>query len=153
MNVTRETIISALMAKLAAAVFSSPVNGKTGFVTISRRLKLWSDTPKSQRPALFVTEHHEQVSWQSETLPPKTTLRFDLFIYIDSGDVNTVPAISLNIIMDALEAALKPAPGEGDRQTLGGLVSHCRIDGEILKDPGDLDGDGLLWAPLKVLAL
>lgn len=153
MNVSRETIVSALMTKLGAVAFSSPVNGKTGFVTVSRRLKLWSDTPKSQRPALFVTEHHEQVSWQSETLPLKTTLCFDLFVYIDSGDVNTTPAISLNIIMDAIETALKPAPGEGDRQTLGGLVQHCRVDGQILKDPGDLDGDGLLWAPLKIMAL
>ena len=42
-----------------------------------------------------------------------------------------------------------PATG----QTLGGLVSHCRVDGAVLKDPGDLDGDGLLWVPLKILAL
>ncbi|QGM45831.1 hypothetical protein [Methylocystis heyeri] len=153
MNIPREAIVSALMAKLGTVAFAAPVNGKTGFATVSRRLKLWSDTPKSQRPALFVTEHREQQSWQSEALPPKTTLCFDLFVYIDASDLNTTPAVSLNTIMDAIEAALKPGPGEGDRQTLGGLVSHCRIDGQILKDPGDLDGDGMLWAPLKILAL
>jgi hypothetical protein len=120
---------------------------------VSRRLKLWSDVPKSQRPALFVTEHREQPNYQSEALPTKTTLSVDLFIYIDASDRNTIPAAALNTMMDALEAALKPQPSDNNRQTLGGLVSHCRIDGAVLKDPGDLDGDGLLWVPLKILAL
>jgi hypothetical protein len=55
--------------------------------------------------------------------------------------------------MDALDAALMASPVANNRQTLGGLVSHCRVDGAVLKDPGDLDGDGLLWVPLKILAL
>jgi len=25
---------------------------------------------------------------------------------------------------------------------MGGLVSHCYIDGKIMKDPGDIGGDG-----------
>jgi hypothetical protein len=153
MNVAREAIMAALIAKLQAATFSIPVNGKTGFVTVSRRLKLWADTPKSQRPALFVTERHEQKNWQSETLPGKTILNVDLFAYIDASDKNATPAIALNTVLDAIETALTPAPGESGRQTLGGLVSHCRIEGQILKDPGDLDGDGLLWAPLKIMTL
>ncbi|MGA8170015.1 MAG: hypothetical protein WB816_04155 [Methylocystis sp.] len=153
MNVAREAVMTALVALLEGVVFASPVNGQTGFVSVSRRLKLWADTPKSQRPALFVTEHREQQNYQNEALPAKTTLSVDLFIYIDSSDRNTVPAAALNTIMDALEAALKPAPMANNRQTLGGLVSHCRVDGAILKDPGDLDGDGLLWVPLKILAI
>jgi hypothetical protein len=143
--------MTALVALLQGATFSQPVNGASGFVAISRRLKLWSDVAKSQRPALFVTEHREQQSYQNEALPSKTTLSVDLFVYIDSSDMNTTPAIALNTIMDALECALKPA--KGARQTLGGLVSHCRIDGAVLKDPGDIDGDGLLWAPLKIFAV
>lgn len=151
MNVARETVMTALVGLLAGTRFALPVNGQSGFVSVSRRLKLWSDVPKSQRPALFVAEHREQQSHQNEGLPAKTTLAVDLFIYIDSGDKNTIPAIALNTILDALEAALRPA--NGSRQTLGGLVSHCRIDGAVLKDPGDLDGDGLLWVPLKILAI
>jgi hypothetical protein len=153
MNVAREAVMAALVALLEGVAFASPVNGQTGFVSVSRRLKLWSDVPKSQRPALFVTEHREQPNYQSEALPTKTTLSVDLFIYIDASDRNTIPAAALNTMMDALEAALKPQPSDNNRQTLGGLVSHCRIDGAVLKDPGDLDGDGLLWVPLKILAL
>jgi hypothetical protein len=153
MNVAREAVMAALLAKLTAVTFTAPVNGQTSFVTVSRRLKLWSDVPKSQRPALFVAEHREQPSYQTEALPVKTTLSVDLFIYIDSSDRNTIPAAALNTMLDAIDAALKPAPADNNRQTLGGLVSHCRIDGQVLKDPGDLDGDGLLWVPLKILVV
>jgi hypothetical protein len=153
MNIAREAVMAALIAKLQSIVFSAPVNGQTSFAAVSRRLKLWGETPKSQRPALFITEHREQPSYQSETLPIKTTLSVDLFIYIDSSDQNTVPASALNIILDAIDAALKPGPADNNRQTLGGIVSHCRVDGQVLKDPGDLDGDGLLWVPLKLLVL
>jgi hypothetical protein len=153
MNVMREAVMAALVALLEGVVFAQPVNGQTGFVSVSRRLKLWADVPKSQRPTLFISEHREQQSYQNEALPAKTTLSVDLFIYIDSSDRNTIPASALNTIMDALEGALRASPLANNRQTLGGLVSHCRIDGAVLKDPGDLDGDGLLWVPLKILAL
>jgi hypothetical protein len=153
MNVAREAVMAALVAKLNGVVFSAPVNGQMSFVSVSRRLKLWSDVPKSQRPALFVSEHREQPSYQSEALPIKTTMSVDLFVYIDSSDFNTTPAIALNVMLDALDAALRPLPADNNRQTLGGLVSHCRIDGQVLKDPGDLDGDGLLWVPIKLFVL
>jgi len=151
MNVARETVIAALLAKLQAVTFAAPVNGQTSFVSVSRRLKLWGEAPKSQRPALFVTEHREQPVYRSEALPNLTMLSVDLFIYIDASDANTIPAAALNVMLDAIDAALKPQPADNERQTLGGLVSHCRIEGQVLKDPGDLDGDGLLWIPLKLL--
>ena len=69
MNVAREAVMAALVALLEGVVFSSPVNGQTEFVSVSRRLKLWADVPKSQRPALFVSEHREQPNYQSEALP------------------------------------------------------------------------------------
>ena len=53
--------------------------------------------------------------------------------------------------LDALEEALAPPPGF-DRQTLGGLVHYCRIEGRVVKDPGDLDGQGLALVPIKILA-
>jgi hypothetical protein len=33
-----------------------------------------------------------------------------------------------------------------------GLVSHVWIDGKIMKDPGDIDGDGIAVIPVKILA-
>jgi hypothetical protein len=148
----RETIMDALCAQLAQARFSAPINGNDGWATLSRRLRLWSDVAPADQPALFVTEHAENIAFVSETLPGKTTLNVDLFIYISAGqDPQTIPARDLNIALDALAEALAPPPGS-DRQTLGGLVYHCRIEGRVVKDPGDLDGQGLALVPLKILA-
>ncbi|MCW2317601.1 hypothetical protein M2322_003165 [Rhodoblastus acidophilus] len=148
----REAIMEALCAQLAQARFAAPINDCDTWATLSRRLRLWSDVASADQPALFVAEHAENVAFASESLPGKTTLNVDLFIYIAAGrDPDAVPARDLNIALDALNAALAP-PAGADRQTLGGLVYHCRIEGRIVKDPGDLDGQGLALVPVKILA-
>ena len=52
----------------------------------------------------------------------------------------------LNAIMDALDGALAPTGADAalGRCTLGGTAWRCSIEGKVLKDPGDLDGDALL---------
>ena len=72
-----------------------------------------------------------------------------MFVYTSASGVD-VPSSDLNVILDALDATLKPLPSER-KQTLGGLVSHCRQEGQKLKDPGDLDNDGLIVYPIKIL--
>jgi hypothetical protein len=148
----RETIIEALCAQLAQARFPALINGNDTWATLSRRLKLWSDVASADQPALFVTEHSEATTFASENLPGKTTLNVDLFIYISAGqDPGAIPARDLNIALDALAETLAP-PAGCERQTLGGLVHTCRIEGRIVKDPGDLDGQGLAIVPIKILA-
>ncbi len=149
---SRETIINALCALLAQTQFATPINGYSGWATLSRRLKLWSDVASADQPALFIVEHSENTVYGSEMSPPKITMNVDLFIYVAGGkDPNAIPARDLNVALDALAACLAPNASD-PRQTLGGLVSHCRIEGRILKDPGDLDGQGLAVAPIKILA-
>jgi hypothetical protein len=144
--------MEALCALLANAQFSRPINGFDSWALLSRRLRLWSDVAGADQPALFVTEHAETVAYSSETLPGKTTLNVDLFVYIAAGkDPDGVPARDLDIALDAIAACLAPGPFDM-RQTLGGLVGHCRIEGRIVKDPGDLDGQGLALVPIKILA-
>jgi hypothetical protein len=149
---SREAILEALCARLAEAQFATPINGCDTWALLSRRLKLWSDVAGADQPALFVTEHGETVAYGSESLPGKTVLNVDLFVYIAAGkDPDCIPARDLNVALDALQSCLAPGPAEG-RQTLGGLVAHCRIEGRIVKDPGDLDGQGLALVPVKILA-
>ena len=149
---SREAILEALCALLAKAQFATPINGCNSWALLSRRLKLWSDVAGADQPALFVTEHGETVAYGAENLPGKTVLNVDLFVYIAAGkDPDCIPARDLNVALDALQACLAPSPGDG-RQTLGGLVAHCRIEGRIVKDPGDLDGQGLALVPVKILA-
>ncbi|MDI9847557.1 hypothetical protein QM467_05715 [Rhodoblastus sp. 17X3] len=152
MKNSREEIMAELCARLARAQFSTPINGRESWAILSRRIKLWSDVAAADQPALFVTEHGENIAYASENAPGKTVLNVDLFVYVaGANDPRVVPARDLNIALDALCSALAPDPAIG-RQTLGGLVHHCRIEGRIVKDPGDLDGQGLALVPVRILA-
>ena len=139
---SREAVMSALF---------NLVSGATGVVTASRRVKLWSDVPADLRPALYMREPRE--SYQHDGIaPPVRTLLVDLLVYIAAGDdPNTAPASTLNNILDAIDTALQPDALIDNRQTLGGLVYNCRIDGEIMKDAGDIDGDGIAIIPIKII--
>lgn len=144
--------MAALCACLANTRFATPINDQITWALLSRRVRLWSDVPAADQPALFVAEHGENVAYGGESLPAKAVLNVDLFVYIAAGrDPDCVPARDLNIALDALCAALAPEPSSG-RQTLSGLVHHCRIEGRIVKDPGDLDGQGLALVPVRIFA-
>ncbi len=133
------------------AQFATPINGCDTWALLSRRLKCgaMSRAPTSRRCSS--PTWRDRRLW-SESLPGKTVLNVDLFVYIAAGkDPDCIPARDLNVALDALQSCLAPGPAQ-DRQTLGGLVAHCRIEGRIVKDPGDLDGQGLALVPVKIFA-
>lgn len=141
MTLSRETIIAALFdLALTAATFN----------TSGRRLLLWSKV--ASFPALFVqsTGTHYP-SRDARGLPPKRTITAELWVYTDVGkDPNANPEQSLNDIIDAIEAALAPNV-VSNVQTLGGIVSHAWIEGEIEQFPGVLDGIAKAIIPVKIL--
>ena len=124
----------------------------------SRKLKLWSapECAKANRPMAFLYEGgNETHTWQSGAVP-KRTIEVRIFVYTDGAD-DTVPGSpQLNQIADALDNALSgpcaidPMAG---RNTLGGAAYWCRIEGNSLKVPGDIDasdGTGILMIPVKI---
>ena len=142
---TREDAIGALLARLATAY---------GWATPpTRRLKLWSDVPAAMRPACFLFEGGSETYTGAATEPAKRALSVRLFIYVDAHDPATVGAVQLNDIMDALDDALAPSGADLTlgRCTLNGTAHRCAIEGKPLKDPGDLDGDGLLLVPITIV--
>lgn len=144
-DITREAALEAL-----AALLSSAYDWATG---PTRRLKLWTDVSMAYRPACFIFEGgFETYSW-SESAIAKRVIEVKLFIYLNAKDLKAIGASLLNEVIDALDAAFALS-GEDlaiGRNTLGGLVYHCRIDGRIMKDPGDLDGDAVLIVPVKII--
>jgi len=142
---SRESAIEALMNIIADAY-----PWKLGPV---RRLKLWSDVPAPSRPACFLFEGGQETYSWSEGAVPKRVIEVKVFIYLSVKDPNSVGAALLNSVMDSLDAAfgLSGADRISGRNTLGGTVYNCRIDGKGLKDPGDLDGDALLIVPVKMI--
>lgn len=118
----------------------------------TRRLKLWSDVPTKQRPVAFLFEGGNESHVWTNGAVPKRTIEAKIFIYINAKDPISIGSSQINDIMDALDAAmaLTGADQMTGRNTLGGTAYWCRIDGTTLKDPGDLDGDGMVVVPIKI---
>ena len=143
MTAAREAIMTALFALVSAA---GP------FATASRRLQLWTELSAGETPAIFMAEREEQYDRKGEGLPPVVTMNVDLYIYTKPGlESGVTPSSVLNPLLDAIDAALAPSRVTG-RLTLGGIVTHCRIEGKVFKDPGDIDGEGMAIIPIKILA-
>lgn len=142
---TREPIFGALFDLASSLSWGSP---SQTFAFTSRRVKLFDDLA-GQFPALCQAEHDEMHS-QEIGMPPIRKLTASWIIYTQAGkDPNTVPATDINNIIDAVEAIL-PDGSDGEWQALGGLVYSCMIEGKVFKDPGDLDGTGLLIIPITI---
>lgn len=149
----REAIFAALFA-LTSGVTWTVGSTSRGFKTRTRRIALFSDVPSTQQPWLGQAEHDE-VTGQQSNLPYKWILQASWIIYQDTGkDPKAIPAQENNRILGALQAALAPRPadpGFPKRNTLGGLVHHCYVDGTVFKDPGDIDNQGMMVIPIKML--
>lgn len=140
----REPIYAALFALGQGLSWGQPAQG---FAYTARRVRLAPDLPAS--PALCQAEHDETVV-QTPGLDPRRTLGAAWMIHHRIADPDAAGASVNNAILDAIEAALAPDDASGCC-TLGGLVAHCWLEGEVFKDPGDLDGQALLIAPIRVL--
>ena len=141
---SRVGFLNALFAR--AQGLSWGPSGQT-FAYTSRRVRLASDLPAL--PALCQAEHEESFA-PTAGLDPRRVLGAAWMIHHATSDPEAVPASTNNLILDAIESAFLPDDATGCC-TLGGLVRHCWIEGEVFKDPGDLDGQALLIAPIKIL--
>lgn len=132
----RENIYKALFDK---------VKNIEGIKTSSRKLKHWNDVSTTEQPALFQIQRGEQPQ-QSKGMPTVWNFSVSLYLYVNSQDGN--PSSLLNLYLDKIEEALKPnAKGF---QELGGLVSHCWIDGNIETDEGLLGDQSVAIIPISI---
>ena len=136
-----------------SALFSA-VSGAYAWGLASRRMKLWSEVPAALRPALFQLESGPETYQWSSPATPRRTFEAKLFLYFDARDPTTPGASAVNDALDAIDAALAPAGADAalGRQTLGGAVYDCKITAVPVRDPGDLDGDGLAVVSVRIIA-
>lgn len=139
-TINREAISSALFARVSAV---------PGLVTTSRTLKHWNDVPAELQPALFQAQRDQQIS-RVRGAPPVRRIPFDLYLYVRAVD-DTPPSTLLNAFLDAIEAALAPDNDMTGRNTLGGLVHDCIVDGTIETDEGTLGQQAVAIVPVLVL--
>jgi hypothetical protein len=145
MPIAREPIYAALFALIDTAV-----EGQAA--TVSRRFALASAVPTAMQPAVFQVEKNERVE-RTRGLPAKYHLAADIVIYVQSGinDTSVIPSIALNGLLDAIDAAMQPNPGDPlNNQTLGGLVEHAWINGETLIFEGTLQGQSVAIVPIQM---
>lgn len=142
----REDIYKALYAKLNAK--SITYGGL--FKTVTRRPILWNEIKPTELPALVIIQEGDTYVYQSENTPPKVTLNTTLLIYTKASQEKAyIPATLMNNLKDSIDDALK-ADYTG-KQTLGGLVSHCRVEGDCPLEDGSLDGTGVAVVRVKML--
>jgi hypothetical protein len=141
----REPIYAALFALLADAA---------PFRTASRRLRHWGAVEAAEQPALFQVQKRETAT-PAEGSPTVWRVALDIYVYCQAPDDTSPPASALNPLIDAIEAALAPTGADAviGAQTLGGLVTHCRIAGAIETDEGALGGQAVAIVPVEILAL
>jgi len=121
MSFTRETYYSALFSLLQALAPGT-------VLTVDRRVRLMERMQPAELPALFMAVGNQKTV-QSLKSPASHFLTAHVFLYCANPDPHTSADIALNELVDALQAAIAPAP-PFETQTLGGLVHHCWINGE-----------------------
>ena len=139
----REEIYSALFALLSTI---------PGIVTFSRRVRHWTDVPPVEQPALIQEQFEESARYVGRAFPAKWTLSLNLALYVNVGnDQQAAPSQTLNPLLDAVLAVLEPS-GSQEEQTLGGLVSHCRISGKVLiAEGGSLGPQAAALIPVEIV--
>lgn len=136
--------MAALFAKLQAVA---------NFKTASRRLEHWDDVAPADQPALFLALRREEVTTAPPGTNPVSKITADCYLYANTGADRTIaPSTILNPLVDAIFAALVPDNAVTNKQTLGGLVQHCWIEGEIRTDEGVLGPQGVVIIPIIMKA-
>lgn len=139
---TRKAVAAALLARL---------NIGGNFLTVGRRLTDPTTIGGGPYPAVYVIKPNERYE-RDGNMPPKRFMEFYAVIYTNVGDdPNAIPADAIDDLLDAVDANLAPAAGEEGRQTLGGLVENCLIDGNIDIGPNDILSKGQAVVPITVM--
>jgi hypothetical protein len=127
MTSQREQIYAALFAQLES-VLLAPAGP---FKTVSRRWQDPSQISPADRPALYQVQKDELAKTSVIGVPVLWKIGLDLVLYT-AGDAepNVVQSTELNNLLDAVEGALATAT-PGLAQSLGRLVTNCRIEGKL----------------------
>jgi hypothetical protein len=147
--------MTAILGVINSMTFVSPVGGARTWLTgpadtanpvVPARLRLWADVDPAQQPAAFLVTHRETDEYRGLGLL-RRRLELGVWCYVRSDSSPGGPM--LDIIMEAFETAfIKPDNFSTNSNTLGGLVYWVRIEGNVFKDPGDIDSQALLIVPL-----
>jgi hypothetical protein len=143
--IAREPIYAALFARVAGAAH---------FVTTARRLRHWSEVAPVEQPALFMRQKGEVAAVPVSGAPTVWKLQVELHVYAHAGDPYIAPAMVLNPLIDAVEAALSPTSVTGTQDLgLSGTVQHAHLAGRVEITEGVLRDQAVAVIPVEILCL
>ena len=146
---TREPIYGALFALISALT----AGGSPLFKTATRDPGTWESAAPEDQPMLLQRQGIETAQ-RVKGRPTIWTLDVDLMLYVHTSahnDGSIVPAVMLNPLVDAIEAALTVDDPLNNACTLDGLVSHCAIEGPITYFLGGLGNEAVVTVPIRIL--
>jgi hypothetical protein len=137
------------------AAFWALLTTARGFTSSSQSFKHWDQvTGAAQMPFLTMYHSGEERIRQDEGLP-SIKLFYNVFIYTFTGDPSAVPSTPVNLLLDRIDQAVKPVGSDllnGNRQTLGNLVTHCYPLGRVfIEAGGGPDGKSIASIPFEIL--
>lgn len=120
-----------------------------GIVSQSRKLKVFSDVQPNECPAIFQNQTSE-TSTQKIGQPKIITLKCDWYLYLNTnGDRTTPQSVNINNFLTQIDKIFIPNSMTGTF-TLGGLVSHCWIEGETKIIEGVLGDYSIVIIPITI---
>ncbi len=147
MALDRETVMNALLARLATATAAG-----VPFKASGRRVRDPENVPGDQRPALYLVEHEDDWERPAINLPAKTSMTVWALVYTDVGmNEDLIPMTQINQFIQAIEALLAPDTPVLNRFTLGGLVFNCMLKGRGIRAAGDTTGKSLAALPIEII--
>lgn len=148
--IDREAIWAALFAYLKTKLAAS-------FVTIGRKHVPPPTLTIPDQPALFQVAAREGHKPKPPGTPTQLTLRGYLIVYCyvdspqeDIGSETQLGETLLNNLLLAIDQALLPDNVNG-KFTIGGLATHCWVDGDTDMDPGIFGDQAAAILPLNIL--
>lgn len=155
-QVPRGTMISSVNHDAATITLTAPISDavedgsfSTGFLTASRRVTHWQQTPN--QPAFFL--RRVGMSDDPDGHFIIRTIECEMWIYCNAGqDESVAPDEVLTGLETMLRNSLIPdvRDDDGVRFTLGGRVYWCRIEGNADISPGDHDAQAIARIPLRI---
>lgn len=145
---------NAVKTLVAGITFPSAIQGRTTWVSVTRKLKMFNDIDPSAQPCCFVVQHDETYESKYEGVPPRRIMEVGLWCFAYPGT-----EIDGDDYLDSMEEGIETAFATIDdvmrnELTLGGLVFSAKIEKRsnmLRRDPGDIDGQALLILPVRIL--
>lgn len=122
------------------------------FVTTSRFLPHFTEPAPEQMPALFLIEKGETWTKAGKGIPAVRVLRSHIVMYAWNGsDKQPLPSTLCNTMLDVIDDIIEQPNNPGNVQTLGGLVEHVYLIGQVEIYEGLLQEVSIVVVPIEML--